>query len=76
MTQLTRDNAIRTLHVRFDGRSEEMPFAALALGQHATDSDIKRAIASYLDRPANYFDKHVVARHSDAVVVRPEAIYG
>ncbi len=76
MTQVTRDNAIRTLHVRFDGRSEEIPFASLGLDQRSTDSEIKRTLVSHFDRPAGYFDKHVVVRHSDAIVVRPEAIYG
>ena len=76
MTQLTHDNAIQTLHVRFDGRSEELQFAAIGLDQHSADRDIKQALVSYFDRPAGYFDKHVVVRHGDVIVVRPEAIYG
>ena len=76
MTQLTRDSRIRTLHVRFDGRSEEMPCAALDLAPHATDAEIKRSLEGRFDRPSGYFGRHVVVRHGDAIVVRPEAVYG
>ena len=76
MTQLVRENSIRTLHVRFEGRSEEISFAALDLNPQATDGQIKQAAASYFDRPAGYFDSYVVVRHKDATVLRPEAVYG
>ncbi len=76
MTQLVRDNSIHTLHVRFDGRSEEMPLATLRLNEAPTDAQIKQALAAHYDLPAGYFDKYVVVRHSEAIVVRPEAIYG
>ena len=76
MTEHVRDNGRGMLHVRFDGRSEELSLAALTLDQHPTDAQIKQALAVYFDLPAGYFDRHVVVRHSEAIVVRPEAIYG
>lgn len=76
MSQTTYNNGTQLLHVRFDGRSEEVPFAALDIAGDPTDSTLKRALAAHFDRPSGYFDRHVVARHSGAIVVRPEAIYG
>ena len=76
MTQLLFDNAREMLHVRFDGRSEELPLATLNLDRQATDAEIKRALCAYFDRPARSFERHVIVRHSGAIVVRPEAIYG
>jgi hypothetical protein len=73
MTQLMNNQAI---HVRFDGRSEELTAAMLHLATQATDSQIRQAIVSHFDLPASYLDDHVIIRTSNAIIVRPEAIYG
>lgn len=72
MTQLMN----QTIHVRFDGRSEELTAGMLQLDNHAADSQIKRAIADHFDLPTGYLDNHVVVRTSNTIIVRPEAIYG
>ncbi len=64
----------QTIHVRFDGRSEELTMANL--DSNATDMQIKRALTSHFDLPAHYLDNHIVVRTSQAIIVRPEAIYG
>jgi hypothetical protein len=64
------------LHLRLDGRSDEMPLAALGLTGTETDEQIKQALAARLDCAPSVFDGHVIARHSTTIVVRPEAIYG
>lgn len=64
------------LHVRFDGRSYELTLGALNLTREATDSQIKQAVAGYFERPNSYFDNYVIVRTSQAIIVRPEAIYG
>jgi hypothetical protein len=66
----------RTIHVRFDGRSEELSAAMLHLASNASDTQIKRAIASHFDLPQSYLDGYTVVRNSTAIIVRPEAIYG
>ena len=76
MRQLLHDDAREMLHVRFDGRSEELPLASLNLDRQATDPAIKAALAAHFDRPARSFERHEVVRHAGAIVVRPEAIYG
>ena len=64
------------LHLRLDGRSAELPLAALGLSLAASDSQIKHAVARHLDRPAEALDDHVLVRHDHTIVLRPEAIYG
>ena len=64
------------LHVRFDGRSDEVTLGALGLDRQAGDQAIKQAVARYYDRPAHTFDDYVLARYEHAIVQRPEAIYG
>ena len=72
MTQLIN----RAVHVRFDGRSEELTLAVLDLNDTATDAQIRRAIASHFDLPTQALDNHVIVRTNQAIIVRPEAIYG
>lgn len=72
MTQLLQ----RALHVRFDGRSEELTLAMLGLQSDATDAQIRGAVEGHFDLPAGYLDNHIVVRTSQAIIVRPEAIYG
>jgi hypothetical protein len=66
----------QTLHVRFQGRSTEMSLASLHVDPLATDQQIKEAVAAYMECPASALDDHVVVRTEQAIIVRPEAIYG
>ena len=68
--------ADRIVHVRVAGRSEELKLAALGLQSDATDSQIKEAVVRALDLPTSALAGHVIVRTSQAIVVRPEAIYG
>ena len=72
MTQLIN----YAIHVRFDGRSEELTLAMLDLTSNATDAQIRQALVGHFDLPVNHLDSHVVVRTSQAIIVRPEAIYG
>jgi hypothetical protein len=68
--------ANRAVHVRVNGRSDEIALAALSLQADATDVQIKVAVARHLDLPATALAGHVIVRTSQAIIVRPEAIYG
>ena len=76
LTQLRNDAQAPVVHVRFEGRSEELSLAKLNLASPATDTQVKRALATYFERTSSYFDNFVVVRNSQAIIVRPEAIYG
>jgi hypothetical protein len=68
--------ANRTVHLRVNGRSDELTLDTLGLPANATDAQIKVAVARYLDLPATELADHVIVRTSQAIIVRPEAIYG
>ncbi len=72
MAQLTRG----TVHVRVAGRSAELDLAALNLPADATDSQLKGAVVRHLDLPAESLARHTIVRTSQAIIIRPEAIYG
>jgi hypothetical protein len=72
MTQL----AHQTVHVRVDGRSKEIPLAQLNVAQNSTDSQLKDAVACYLDLPVDSLGSHVIVRTTQAIIIRPEALYG
>ena len=68
--------ADQTVHVRIAGRSEEIPLAQLNIAQSSTDSQLKDAVACYLDLPVDSLESHVIVRTTQAIIIRPEALYG
>jgi hypothetical protein len=64
-------------HVRFEGRSLDVPFDALGIGPGSGDREVKRAVARYLEAPEVRLHRHVVDRHETGnLTVRPEAVFG
>lgn len=66
----------RVIHIRFDGRSEELTTRELNLAPNANDGQIKQAVARYFDLSGNYLQDYVVVHNSTSIIIRPEAIYG
>ena len=65
------------LHIRFEGRSFDIPLGDLDLGDQSSDADIKRGLSEYLNVPFSKFAHYVVDRHSTGnLTIRPEAIFG
>ncbi len=65
------------LHVRFDGRSWDIPMADLDVGTMSSDQDVKSALATYLDVAQAKFVHYVVDRHQTGnLTLRPEAVFG
>ena len=75
MAELLNDHAV--VHVRFDGRSLDLPLPDLGVGPGAADAEIKRALARHLDVAAEKLRDYVVDRHQTGnITVRPEAVFG
>jgi hypothetical protein len=75
MTQTGGSTA--TLHVRFEGRSTDIPLGDLDIGLGSSNDDVKRAVAAYLDVPVDKFRQYTVDRHATGnLTVRPEAVFG
>ena len=70
-------NPPRVAHLRFEGRSLDVPLADLDLGPLPGDPEVKRAVARYLEVSEARLGDCVVDRHPTGnVTVRPEAVFG
>lgn len=64
------------VHIRFEGRSEDLDLAELGLAPGASESELTAAVARRYGRPAADLAEYVVAREREALIVRPIAFYG
>ncbi|HZT82217.1 MAG TPA: hypothetical protein VFA26_18460 [Gemmataceae bacterium] len=65
------------VHVRFDGRSRDIPLGALAVGPPSSDAEVKRALARHLGVAEAKLRDYVIDRHENGnLTVRPEAVFG
>jgi hypothetical protein len=72
-----RESAVRVVHIRFEGRSVDVPQGELDVGIASSDHEIKRALARYLETPEANLRDYVIDRHETGnMTVRPEAIFG
>jgi hypothetical protein len=67
----------RVVHVRFEGRSWDIAFGVLDIGDLSRDQEVRQALANYFDVPVAKFSAYVIQRHTNGnITVRPEAIFG
>jgi hypothetical protein len=67
----------RVVHVRFEGRSLDITFGVLDIGDLSSDQDVRQALATHLNVRAIKFAPYVVERHRNGnITVRPEAVFG
>ncbi len=65
------------LHIRFEGRSYDLPLVELDLGALSSDDDVRRALVGYLNVPDAALKHYVIERHANGnMTVRPEAVFG
>jgi hypothetical protein len=70
-------NESPVLHIRFEGRSFDIPLSDLDVGVMSSDADVKRALAGYLNVPEAKLRDYTVDRHETGnLTVRPEAVFG
>ena len=76
-TNTDTDNARALLHVRFEGRSCDVPLSDLDVGNMSSDEQVKDRLAEYLSVPVQKFAFYKVDRHETGnMTVRPEAVFG
>ena len=74
---VARADQAPVLHIRFSGRSFDIPLGDLDVGTMSSDADVKRALSTYLDVAEVKFRDYVVDRHETGnLTVRPEAVFG
>ena len=64
------------IHVRFDGRSEDLNLATLGLRPSASDGALRSALARHYECSVAKFDGYVIQREPQGIIARPMAIYG
>jgi hypothetical protein len=72
-----QQNRPAVAHIRFDGRSFDVPLSDLGVAADADERDIRRAIARHLEVPEQHLRDHVLDRHETGnVTLRPQAVFG
>ena len=67
----------QVLHVRFGGRSLDVPLASLDLSRHSSDGEVKQRVAEYLEVRTRDLVDLVLDRHPNGnLTLRPEAVFG
>ena len=65
------------VHVRFGGRSSDVPVVNLDVRAGASDAEVKAALAGWLDVDVSRLRDYVVDRHANGnMTLRPEAVFG
>ncbi len=76
MVDAIRQN-VPIVHIRFQGRSWDIPAGELDLGGLSNDDQVRAAVANYLDVRVADLRLYVVERHANGnVTIRPEAVFG
>jgi hypothetical protein len=72
-----REQGVKVVHIRFEGRSIDVPQSDLDVGPASSDNEVKHALAGYLETPEGKLHDYVVDRHDTGnMTVRPEAVFG
>ena len=71
------EQARKLLHIRFEGRSGDVPLFDLDIGIESTDQHVKSRLAAYLGIDTQRLRDYRVDRHATGnITVRPEAVFG
>jgi hypothetical protein len=64
-------------HIRFDGRSLDVPLDKLGVSGAGSEQEIRRAIARHLEVSEECLRDHVLDWHeSGNITLRPQAVFG
>jgi len=65
------------VHVRFEGRSYDIPEAQLGVATGMSDRAVKQRVAQHFDLSRDRLASYIVDRRpSGDLIIRPEAVYG
>jgi hypothetical protein len=67
---------VERLHVRFNGRSEDLRLGELGLQPDASDTQLIAALARRYECAESALEEYVIVREPQAIIVRPIAFYG
>jgi hypothetical protein len=65
------------LHIRYAGRSNDVPLSVLDLADQSTDTAVLNAVSMYFQIPIAKLTTYVIERHKNGnITIRPEAVFG
>ena len=65
------------IHIRYEGKSHDIPVAEFDIGQASTDNQIKAAVANFLEVEVDKLENYVVEHHENGnFTIRTEAVFG
>jgi len=65
------------VHVRYEGRSLDITFDDLDVGELSTDAEIRRNVANFLEVPTQKLANFSIDKSEDGdVTLRPQAVFG
>ncbi|MEH1935764.1 MAG: hypothetical protein V7L14_19105 [Nostoc sp.] len=65
------------VHIRFEGRSVDVPETQLGIAAGMNDVAVKECVARHLDVNSDRLSVYVIDRRpSGDLIIRPEAVYG
>jgi len=74
---MVEENQQAVVHIRFEGKSQDIPVSELDIGQTSTDEQIKNAVANFLDVGVERLENYAIEHHENGnFTVRPEAVFG
>jgi len=77
MNETTQETPQAVVHIRFEGKSQDISVSELDIGQTSTDEQIKSAVASFLDVEPAKLENYAIERHENGnYTIRPEAVFG
>ncbi len=69
--------AISLVHVRYEGRSWDVPAVELGISPHASDGEVRAAVARFLEVPVAKLGSYVIERYANGnITLRPQAVFG
>ncbi|MBR8829847.1 MAG: hypothetical protein N5P05_001196 [Chroococcopsis gigantea SAG 12.99] len=65
------------VHIRFEGRSLDLPETLLGINTSTNDGAVKERVSRHLEVNTNRLDDYVIDRRPNGdLIIRPEAVYG
>jgi hypothetical protein len=65
------------VHLRFDGRSQDVDLELLNISNASSEAEIKLALSKHLEVSLNQLRDYVIDRHENGnLTLRPQAVFG
>ncbi|MCC6133364.1 MAG: hypothetical protein IT186_25820 [Acidobacteria bacterium] len=73
----TIENQNPMIHVRFEGKSWDLPLSQLGLGSASSPAEIRESVSRVLGLSIELLNDYTVEEHANGnVTIRPEAVFG